>query len=321
MRRRREKKKKSHRTTCNYHANASQFSSHQAGVCIPHPPYNSTEHRPFWSFRQRLGMRSQLSLKFTQLCAAFLFIVQISRFECYKPPNELDRIRIANLTKLLFPKVKPNLRISAKEDSLPCLHFDHELTDNDALKERRLPSLFHTVTLNTIKKFSGYNFITGNLWKLKTCNELFKLSNSFARKEKRGSLKQKLIKKANNKKSEGRLLRKNIYGSRIHNRAKHNHIKLNEFAGKSWLHKERGSDINMSHKSIDVHSPSAISQRQEQDISMKIVSARESEDLNAKNLPRKTIAASASEPLSRYMRRRISKLENEDEKYIQGQEE
>ena len=107
----------------------------------------------FGSVRRRLAMQPIFSLKITQLCAAFLFIVQFSRFESYRPTDELDRIRIANLTKLLFPKGKHSLRISAKEDDLPCLHFNHVITDNEALEKRRLPSLFHTAALNTIKKF------------------------------------------------------------------------------------------------------------------------------------------------------------------------
>ena len=181
-------------------------------------------------------MQSLFSLKITQLCTAFLFIVQLSRFESYTPTDELDRIRIANLTKLLFPKGKHSLRISAKEDSLPCLHFNHILTDNDALEKRRLPSLFHTAALNTIKKFSGYNFITGNLWKFKTCDDLIKLRNAFAIERKQGSdetifSKRNFMKKTKGEKSKRRVFGTNTDGGlHIQNKRKQNHAKLNEFA-------------------------------------------------------------------------------------------
>ena len=267
-------------------------------------------------------MQPIFSLKITQLCAAFLFIVQFSRFESYRPTDELDRIRIANLTKLLFPKGKHSLRISAKEDDLPCLHFNHVITDNEALEKRRLPSLFHTAALNTIKKFSHYNFITGNSWKLKTCDELLKLSNAFAIERKqesdeKGFSKEKFMKKANKKKSKRRVLERNTDDQNIR---KQYHASLNGFTKKSSQQKEGDSNINMVPKAINGHKMGVRGQRQDLDVNEKMdVSARKLEGLDSKNLPAKIISESVSEPLSRYMRRRISNLENEDKKIVQGQ--
>eukprot|EP00944_MAST-04C_sp_MAST-4C-sp1_P005836 g5836.t1 len=118
------------------------------------------------------------------------------------------------------------------------------------------------------------------------------------------------MKKTKGEKSKRRVFGTNTDGGlHIQNKRKQNHAKLNEFARNSWQQQEGDTNSNMVPKSIDAHKIGVISQRQDPDANRKMdVSAEKLEGLDAKD-----------EPLSSYMRRRISILENEDKNVIPGQ--